>query len=188
MHTRVLHLVGLALVFFCVGLGVAISLKPAGLATNDGISYYGIYTRTFASFAIGLLGAACSYWLAAFSFHNPKLNPVKYVFLISSALTIVIVLTPYTVNRITDDIHTTAGSILFSLQLALSFWLVHRLHYLLPAAGLALLELAAGIACAVYLGPTNGFLIQAQILFQLTFGGLLLYSLPRLLQTAQSSG
>ena len=73
-----------------------------------------------------------------------------------------------------------AGSVLFVLQLLLSGWLVVRVNYNIWAILLALLELAGGVASAAYLKYTHGLLIQSQILFQLAFGVLLIYTQPRL--------
>jgi len=166
-----------AQVLFCVCLLVSIILKPAGLAANDGISYYGIYARTFIPFAIGLLGAAYCYFRAARSMANAVLKPAL---ILSSLLTVVIVFTPYSLNGVTDWLHTAAGSVLFSLQLLLSFWLVATLRFDIRAILLAVIELLSGILCFVYLRPAHGFLIQCQILFQLSFGALVIYSISKL--------
>lgn len=163
------------------GLIVAILLKPQGLGANAGISYYGIYARTAGPMVAGLLGSASFSWLAASQMRTSSLRPVRLGLIVFALLTIVIVVTPYSVSNFLDWLHTVAGSALFSLQLLLSFWLVAKLRYNIMAILLTIIELAAGIACAFYLRPAHGLLVQFQILFQLAFGAMLIYSLSKLL-------
>lgn len=180
MTSRALRSIVLGQVCLYAGLVVAILLKPQGLAANAGISYYGIYARTAGPMAVGLLGSAFFSWLAAGQIHESELRPVKLGLIVFALLTIAIVVTPYSVSNFLDWLHTGTGSALFSLQLILSGWLVAKLRYNFWALLLTGVELAAGIACAIYLRPTHGFLIQFQILFQLAFGTLLVYSLQHL--------
>lgn len=171
---------------FYIGLTVAILLKPDGLATNNGISYYGIYERTFVPYALGLLGCAFFIWLAATRIRQQKFKIVSYALIVQSILVLVIIVTPYSVSNTLDYSHTAAGSALFSLQLLLSFWLVTKLKWQIWSVALVAVELAAGIACALYLKPTHGFLIQCQILFQVAFGLLLTLGLAKLLPSEEA--
>lgn len=163
-----------------VGLGVCIALKPAGLAANDGVSYYGTFGATFAPFALAILGPAVCALLIARQTTKPDLWPLRFSLIFFALLAAIITFTPYTVSTFMDWTHTIAGSLLFALQLALSFWLAAKLHWEVWTLLLACLELTAGIVCAVYVLPAHGFLIQAQIVFQLAFGGLLIYALNKL--------
>lgn len=177
MKAQALREILLGQICLYAGLVVAILLKPQGLAANAGISYYGIYARTAGPMAAGLLGSAFFSWLAGGKIREPKLRPVRLGLLVFALLTILIVITPYSVSNFLDYLHTAAGSALFSLQLLLSFWFCAKLRYNFWPIFLTFVELAAGIACAFYLKPTHGFLIQGQTLFQLAFGILLIYSL-----------
>jgi hypothetical protein len=181
MKPQALRAIVWAQVCFVIGLAVAILLKPAGLSSNDGISYFGIYARTAVPYMIGLLGSAFLCWRASKHIDAPELALLKDMLAAFAVLTAVIVATPYSVRPILDWIHTTAGSTLFSFQLLLSIWLVRKLKYNPAVVALAIIELASGIMCAIYLLPVRGFLLQFQIFFQLAFGGLLIYSL-RILQ------
>ena len=169
-----------------LGLVIAILLKPHGLAADSGISFYGIYLRTVIPFAFGLLGSAFCYLRAALSIRRQDLRPLRFALVAAVALTIVIAATPYSVSSLFDWLHTSAGSALFSLQLLLSGWLIVHLRYARIIVLLTAIELLAGIACAYYLHGSQGFLIQFQILFQIAFGALLIYSLHRLEATAHS--
>lgn len=162
------------------GLLLCVLLKPAGLAANDGISYFGIFRVTFVPYAIGLLGSAYFCRQTANNLRGSNLGPVRLVMSAVATLTVIIVLTPYAAGRWVDDTHTTCGSILFILQLLLSGWLIVRLRYIWWSIALSLAELAGGILSAIYLGPLHGFLFQSQVLFQLAFGTLLVLSLRAL--------
>lgn len=166
-------------VFLYAGLLTCILLKPAGLAANDGISYYGIYRATFLPYAVGLLGAAY-FAVLAMGQLPPEEKLLRLAIKIYAPLIAGIVITPYAAGAWVDYAHTACGSALFSLQLLLSGWLVRRLRYAWWSVGLSLVELAAGIASAVYLRPTHGFLFQSQVVFQLAFGALLILSLRAL--------
>jgi hypothetical protein len=177
MKPQALNFVIWGQVCFYTGLVVAILLKPHGLAANAGISYYGIYARTVIPYCVSLLGSAYCSWQSALHIHYDELKPMRNALIIMAILTVIISVTPYSFNNLLDQTHQLAGTVLFSLQLLLSIWIVIRLRYTYWSVVLSAVELLAGIVCAIYLTPAHGFLIQAQILFQLAFGALLVYSL-----------
>lgn len=168
------------------GLLVCVVIRPAGLAANDGISYYGIYRDTFFPFAAGLLGAAY-FTVRAIDRLTPGEKILRLAFKIYAPLIVGIVITPYAAGRWMDYLHTTCGSALFSLQLILSGYLMWCLRYTWWSVVLSLIELAAGILSAVYLNPSHGFLFQTQVLFQLAFGALLILSLQRLTSAVRTN-
>lgn len=177
MSDAVRYIIRSQLVLYA-GLLVCIALLPAGLHTNDGISYYGIFERTLIPYTLALGGAAYFAWLAADKLTRPELRYVRFSLFLYTLLVVGIMLTPYSLGRWFDYLHTTFGSALFSLQLLLSFWLVWRLRTWWAWA-LAVVELVAGIFSAAYLSPKTGLLLQSQLLFQLAFGALLLLSLQK---------
>jgi len=165
--------------FLYGGLLACVLLKPAGLAANDGISYYGIFRETFLPYAVGLLGTA--YFAVRAVGQLPESErPLRTALKIYTPLIVGIVITPYAAGQWMDYLHTACGSALFSLQLILSGYLIWRLKYAWWATALSLVELAAGILSLIYLNPTHGFLFQTQTIFQLAFGALLILSPPRL--------
>jgi hypothetical protein len=177
MEAQALRWIVWAQACFLSGMLVAILLKPEGLRANDGISYYGTYSRTVLPYLVSLLGAAFFSWQAAMIITSPDLKLIRTGLAAGSLLAVAVAVTPYTVNPALNFAHIVAGSALFSLQLFLSFLLVYRLHYNMWAVMLALVELVAGIVCAHFLRPTQGLLIQFQILFQIAFGLMLVLSL-----------
>lgn len=167
-------------VCFYVGLLIAVVLRPAGLSANSGISYYGIFAQTFIPFEVSLIGAAICTWFCARYITETGLRPIRDSLFVIAVLTCIVAITPYSYANLMNTIHRMAGTLLFTLQLILSFWLIVKLHHVLWTILLTAAELVAGIACALYLYPTHGYLFQAQVLFQFFFSALLIYSLRQL--------
>ncbi len=165
---------------------MCVLIKSRGLTINDGISYYGTLLVTIAPYCFGLVGSAYFCWRGTCQLNQDLLKPARYVLVAIAALTVGIVLTPYTLNAFVSDLHEAIGSTLFVLQLLLSGWFIVRLRYRLELIALTVLEFAAGVACLIWLNPKHGYLIEGQIVFQIAFGILLLYSLPLLLPVRAS--
>ena len=89
-----------------------------------------------------------------------------------------LLLTPYTVSSLFDSIHDTCGSILFVAQLIIGGWLVYRRQFAYWSIILLLIQLMAGITAYIYLAPKHGYLIEAQIVFQVAYGQLLYWARP----------
>lgn len=168
-------------VCFFGGLAVNVALRPAGLGANDGMSYYGIFANTFPFYEFSLLGTAMFSLLAARLVNLPQLRPLRYGLLAFGLLIIVIALTDYSLSAAFDLSHTIAGIILFIVQLAVSFWLLAKLEWATWPLLFMILEVIAGIVSLIYVLPSHGFLIQAQVIFQLAFAGLLLCGFKELL-------
>lgn len=179
MRSQALRLIIWSQVCFYGGLLFAVILRPQGLDANSGISYYGIFAQTFVPFEISLLGAAVFTWLCAEHITEAALRPIRSVLFYVAVCTCVVAATPYS-NEILNIIHRLAGTLLFSMQLLLSFWLIAKLHRALWALLLVTAEILAGIACAIYLFPVHGYLMQSQVLFQFFFTTLLILSLRQL--------
>jgi hypothetical protein len=163
------------------GLTICIIMRPAGLHTNNGISYYGVFTDTFPYYSVALLGSAAFSLLTAHFITDLSLKPLKQSLIAIALLLTIITFTPYFISTLLDWIHTIAGIIMFIVQVVLSFWLVARLHWSVEAVTLLVLESVTGILSAMYVVPIHGFLLQAQISFQLAFAALLLYAFMELL-------
>jgi len=168
-----------SLTTFCAGIAMCIVIKPAGLSANDGLSYFGVYGETIIPYALGLLGGA--YFITrALGQLPPKEKMIRislrtYVFLITG-----IVITPYAAGPWMDHVHTTIGAALFSLQLTLSCYLLWRLKYVWWSVLLSLSMLTSGLLSLIYLAPTHGYLLQSQIIFQISFDILMILSLQAL--------
>lgn len=176
MRSQALRLIIWGQVYFYGGLLIAIALQPYGLIANSGISYYGIFAKTFIPFEISLLGSATCAWLSASHITEASLKPVRNTLFFMAICTCLVAVSPFTYD-VLNIIHRLAGALLFSAQLLLSFWLIVKLQHILWATLLTAAELLAGIACAIYLYPAHGYLLQSQVIFQFFFSILLIHSL-----------
>lgn len=167
-------------VCFYGDLLVAVILKPQGLTANGGISYYGIYAETILPYILALLGSAYFTIKAAEQFTSPSLSVLKHSLTAMGLLIVGVMVTPDSLSAFMDGLHRACGIALFVLQLLLSFWLIMRLRYNFWAFILTGLEFAGGLASFAWLSPHHGYLLESQIVFQLSFGGLLIYALRQL--------
>ena len=169
MYRRSIRLLIEAQLCLIAGLGVCVIIKPHGLLADDGISYYGIYKATIVPYAFALLGAGWCTFEAARRLPSMSRRPLRLALQGFAAATVGLTLTPYSVNSLFDWAHTTLGAILFASQLILTGWLSVKLRRQWLFVCLWALELLAGIACAIYVLPSSGYLIEFQILFQLLY-------------------
>jgi len=153
---------------------VCILIRPAGLAANDGLSYFGAYATTIVPYSAAFLLNAYMYWRAGQQVKSPKyLGPSLKIM---AVMLVGLVLTPHT---LLDPIHTVFGATLFSLQLIMSAWLVIKNKFDRVDTGLVLSELFAGLMSFYYLPKLHGLLLQWQIIFQVSFAALLVRVLDR---------
>lgn len=165
---------------FYGGLLICVILKPQGLTSNGGISYYGVYRETILPYILALLGSAYFLIKTAELYTGPEQKVVRYALTAFGLLTIGVLITPDSLSAFMDGVHRSFGVPLFSLQLLFSFWVVFRLRYNPWAMLLAAVELTGGILSLVWLSPLHGWSLESQVLFQAGCGGLLIYGLPRL--------
>lgn len=152
---------------------VCIIIRPAGLAANDGLSYFGGYLNTVVPYSLAYLIIAYTDWAIAQDIKTKaQINKVLSTSLkIISILIIGLVLTPH---QLINPIHTAFGSALFSFQLILSFWLMYKLNFDWLLALLVVFMLLSGITAFYYLPKNNGLLLQTQLVFQISFSGFLI--------------
>lgn len=180
IRPRTIKLFTSGLVCFCIGLVFCVILKPSGLSVNSGISYYGNYRLTIIPYTLAIIGYGIFTALVASHIKAKDLWPLKHSLYIFGFLCLIINITPYSVSSFLNICHTTAGTILFALQLILSGWLIVKLHHRLSAVIFSSLMLISGICAAFYISGPHGFLIQTQIVFQLSFAGLMYLTLNNL--------
>lgn len=158
------------------GLLICVALKPKGLTANDGISYYGIFARTVVPYAFALLGLALCV-RRALQWSAPTSPRPAYLHGMANwlaAMSLGVVLTPYSANLLVDWLHTLLGAAVFVLQLVLGAQLLNWTGGDAWVAAFLVTQFLSGVFCAVYVLPKHGWLIQGQVAFQLTFGALLI--------------
>jgi len=174
--------------YFYLGLALCAFLKPGGLSVNEGISYYGVFWLTVVPYSIGLFGSAYFCFRFVSSLGDSEEVVTKFTFTLMALLICGVALTPDTLNRFFNDAHMTFGSLLFILQLLYSAWLFKRLNYDSLVLSLGLVELLAGVISFIYLGPRHGYLLESQVVFQVSYGLLSIYALPKLLSRSADGG
>ncbi len=179
MRSQALRLIIWGQAYFYGGFLIAVVLQPHGLIANSGISYYGIFAKTFIPFEVSLLGAAACTWLSAVHITEADLKPIRSTLFFIAVCTSIVAATPFS-NDILSIIHRLAGTLLFTTQLLLSFWLIAKLHHAPWAVLLTIAEFLAGVASAIFLYQVHGYLIQSEVFFQFFFSTLLFYGLRKL--------
>ena len=156
---------------------ITIIIRPLGLTANSGVRFYGIYLNTVITYSIALLGTAYWNWRSAHEMVGSRL--LIFSLRLMSLCLIGIVLTPYSFGIFFDDTHTALGALLFIIQLVASARIAFILYRRLTTIVLWLVELGAGIVSALYVFPSQGYLIESQIIFQLAFGTIVIIFLGR---------
>jgi hypothetical protein len=154
------------LIIFFILLVICIFIRPTGLIANSGISYYGVYWNTLIPYTLAFLAVSISTWKSAKTISNDmKIN--RYVRLALQLFTILflgILLTPHTVLPYE---HVMFGSTLFALQLVLGVILVFVVSRDFWNSILLTTAFLSGVASFIYLNTSHGYMIQAQVIFQI---------------------
>ena len=161
--------------FLFGGMLICIALKPNGLTTNDGISYYGTFARTVVPYAFALLGSALCTRRALHQAAPSSPQPAYLHGMANwlAAMSAGVVLTPYTAGLLVDWAHTLLGAAVFALQLVLGARLLNWTGGDAWVAAFLVTQFLSGVFCAIYVLPKHGWLIQGQLAFQFFFGALL---------------
>ena len=162
------------------GVAVGVALRPHSLEANSGISYYGVHWDTFPGYAVGLIGAALftRRALRAAAGATPAPDALRRTGDWFLLLVLGVVLTPYSVGGLVDWSHRGFGSSMFALQLVLALRLISWAPRDPLSLVLLLIQLAGGVLSLTFLVLHTGYLIQAELLFQLGFGALLIRTVP----------
>jgi hypothetical protein len=154
-------------------LVVCIVIRPQSLRVDFGLSYLGVNTDTIAPYAVALVGFAYSLWRA-----SELVIDYGHGLIVGRSMRIMacqmigLLLTPYT--RF-GEVHEFFGATLFLVQLGLAClaikWLGGSDRHFAVLTGIMFL---GGLAAAYYLPQSRGFELQAQVVFQLAFGVLLI--------------
>jgi len=155
---------------FLAFLLLAILIKPAGLAANDGISYYGARKETVLFFAFSI-GALCvSYYLLAQRLKgSAKYLPLRIGSFLLPSLYLTSVFTPYDVDRKFHFIHVAVSIVIFALQIMLAVWIATILNWSNLNVILLILLALEGCAALFFVQPASGILLQAETAFESTF-------------------
>lgn len=156
-------------------LAVSITIRPAGLSADDGLSYFGVYKTTVGPYAAAyFLEAACYWWVSCRV--GPDQRVLTMSFKVMAPLIAALVVAP---TSLVGFVHDAIGSILFCIQLALSIWLVATEDLTWQSVVLISIEFVSGLFALYYLQRHVGWLLQSQVVFQFAFGILMIRFLRR---------
>lgn len=154
-------------------LGVCILIRPAGLAANEGFSYFGDYKLTVVPYSAAFILYAFYLWKLSeiTGFATQRFRMLSLSLRAMAVLTIGLAITP---SDLINSIHVIFGGALFGLQFVVSLWLSGWWLRNWLTISLFAVELIGGLICFYYLPMTQGLLLQGQAIFQLAFSALLI--------------
>lgn len=158
---------------------VCILIRPQGLGADNGLSYYGDFKTTIIPYSLAFFAAAYSYLEAARYVKDGRgfAGNLALALRAMAALMVGLLVTP---SSLVNPIHTFMGTTLFSLQLAVSMWLLLKFFKDWQTTLLVAMMWLSGLAALYYLPRSQGLLLQTQVVFQLAFGLLLIRTLDKL--------
>lgn len=145
------------------------TMSPNQQAINDGVSYFGVNSRTFIFDALAFGLSGYFFWQAASDLSRRSYKRFAQILRLIVILMPGVLLTPYTVSSLVYGLHVSVSSTIFILELLLVIWLAWRwqrdwINGLLVSA-----QIISGLLALVSL---NGWLqgeLWGQLLFQLAF-------------------
>lgn len=157
-------------VVYWIFIFVAIVILPSSLWANNGFSFFGVNKATIIPYAFAIFGSA--YFLYKTKFYLPTKKPFNIIsslipFMI--ILMIGIVITPYTISDSFGEIHQVLGIILFAMQFVLSIWLTFFVKKCFINYFFFTVLLAGGLLSLFSILGISRYLIQGQIIFQLSY-------------------
>lgn len=165
-------------VFATILLFISILARPESLGHNDGLSYFGAVWWTVIPYTIAFLTYALSCLIASKNIKqkSPTAKVIKGFLVLMAVLLIGLVITPHTVI---NSVHKVFGSTLFASQLILSLYLLYTEGKNYWIFILVIIMFTSGVFSAAFLTSASGFMIQAQIIYQIAFVLILNYYLTR---------
>lgn len=165
-------------VFATLLLVVSILIRPESLGHNDGLSYFGAVWWTVIPYTIAFLSYALCCAIASIKIkdNSATAKVIKKFLILMAILLVGLVITPHTVI---NSIHKIFGSTLFASQLMLSLYLLYTKGKNYWIFVLVIIMFTSGVFSAAFLTSASGFMIQAQIIYQIAFVLILNYYLTR---------
>jgi len=163
----------LGIVLFVAMMLLCVIIRPVGLVVNSGISYYGNYIDTIVPYLIAFMSASFLMWRMSdlIIVKNKTDYFLKVGLKAVSIMLIGIMITPY---NFLDIVHKTFGTATFLLQL---FMMIATSQYLkMNVVNILLIALVmtSGLFAFIFLLQSSGFMVEAQVVFQVSIWLLLL--------------
>jgi hypothetical protein len=154
------------LVGFLLFLLICVIIRPLGLTINEGFSYYVDFSNTLLPFILAFLIDIYFIFKAA-SVIDDRTKADRYAGLslkIIAVLLFGLLITPHLTFPL---VHHLVGAAMFIFQLILGFILVNTVRKNRTDIVLLIGASIGGISSLIFLPMQNGFMIEAQIIFQI---------------------
>ena len=172
--SRVSRLLFSAQAVFFLALGVCAALDPRGLGSNHGWSYYEGRATTAAPYVIGLVGTIALVAYAAVVAARSDAPQGLVWGLAGLALFLALdVASPDTVNAVFYWAHDMTSAALFLYELGFAVWLVRTLEPTAVGVALVVLQFCGGLVAMFSQLQVISQLGLGILVFQLSFGVLL---------------
>ena len=171
---------------FFFSLVVCVLLSPQGLLANHGFTYYGEHARTVVPY--GLAFGVCGLCTLLSTWYLPDGRPfrvIKFALRLLLPLLCAVAITASNQPSL-GKLHVRFGEALFGLQFGMSAWLALDIHKDWRNAAYLLLLFCSGLASLLAVYNVIPYLIEGQIIFQLAFGVVVIYTLGKLRDTPGS--
>lgn len=150
---------------------------PAGLASNAGLSFYGVKLATVVFYTLALLLYAVTLTqvgrILAHSLRTPRLS-IAFNFM--AVCLVGLIVTPYSFGLTFYAIHDSFGTTLFATQFATAIWLTYK-HGDHRAWLLVAIQFMAGLTALLSLPNIWQLELYGQVVFQIAFATILLRQL-----------
>jgi hypothetical protein len=166
-------------IFATILFVICVIARPESLGHNDGLSYFGAVWWTLVPYTIAFLTyAICCF--VAYKKIKPRTSSSKAIRILLLIMVIALVGLTITPHTVIGGLHKVFGSSLFASQLVLSLYLLYKngMNYYIFI--LVLVMFISGIFSASFLNAPSGYMIQAQIIYQIAFVLILYHYLSRL--------
>ena len=157
---------------------VCVFVRPESLGHNDGLSYFGAVWWTVVPYTIAFLTYALCCLIASkkITQNSNSAKIIKKFLILMAIMLLGLTVTPHTVI---NSVHKVFGSTLFASQLILSLYLLYTNGKNYWIFVLVIVMFTSGIFSAAFLTSASGFMIQAQIIYQIAFILILSHYLGR---------
>jgi len=162
-------------VAFMAMMGACVAARPSWLAVKRGLSFYGTHVDTVVPFALGIAAGAALTAIGLARIRSTEIGGRRFRrgAAVIVALTVLVPLTPYSVDPIVDYLHIGVSSALFAAAFAFGNWIAWWLLRHRVAVAFSTAQFLAGLLALSAQVGLSDLMIPAQLGFEAAFGALL---------------
>lgn len=159
-----------------LGIGLSLLILPAGITTNDGVSYFGAHWETVGAFGGGLLiMTACAYRIFQML---PKYEIIFRSLVLGSAVLLFgLAVTPFGSIHSLAWTHERLTELLFVIEVIMVAYIALFIRRNLISLGMLALVLGSAIWMMTYWAPDRQLLLVGELITEASFSVATLYGL-----------